>query len=188
MSLDRDTIVDAALTLLERDGIDGLSTRKLAAELGIRGPSLYWHLKNKRELLDLMASRMYRAALPPLLPSCEFDRRAWLEAGARGLRREALARRDGAYVLAGSRPTPDTGEAAFARMVETLQASGIGRRDSFIILQVLGRFAVGWVLYEQSTERPLSSSEAGFEFGLQALLDGLENHIAAGQSLDALSA
>ena len=106
----------------------------------------------------------------------------------KGLRREALGRRDGAYVLAGSRPASNNGEAVFSRMVDTLVSTGIGRRDSFIVLQVLGRFAVGWVLYEQSTERPLSSSEAGFEFGLQALLDGIENRIAAGQSLDALSA
>ncbi|MDB5452754.1 MAG: TetR family transcriptional regulator [Caulobacteraceae bacterium] len=112
MSLDRTAIVDAALALLEREGVDGLSTRKLAAELGIRGPSLYWHFKNKRELLDHMAERMLCEALPPLPgPQVrDFVRRAWLEAGARGLRRVALARRDAARVLAGARPATEAGE------------------------------------------------------------------------------
>ena len=84
MSLDRAAIVDSALGLLDRVGIDGLSTRKLAAELGIRGPSLYWHFKNKRQLLDHMAERMFREALPspPGADLRGFDRRAWLQAGA----------------------------------------------------------------------------------------------------------
>jgi hypothetical protein len=38
----------------------------------------------------------------------------------------------------------------------------------------LGRYAVGWVLDEQIARRPPVASEADFEFGLQALLRGLE--------------
>ena len=190
MSLDRAAIVDAALGLLDRDGVDGLSTRKLAAELGIRGPSLYWHFKNKRELLDHIAERLFREAPPPPRPveAREFDRRAWLEAGARGLRRAALAYRDGAFVMASSRPVSDSGEKAYGAMLATMQRTGLTAGDSRTVLQVLGRFAVGWALYEQSAEsRALPSSEAGFEFGLQALLDGIEERLGAGQSLDALT-
>ena len=50
-NLDRATIVHAALRLLDEVGIDGLSTRRLAAELGIKSASLYWHFKDQGELL-----------------------------------------------------------------------------------------------------------------------------------------
>ena len=53
--LTRDTVLRAALELLDEVGIDGLSTRKLAERLGVQSPTLYWHFKNKGELLDAMA-------------------------------------------------------------------------------------------------------------------------------------
>jgi TetR/AcrR family tetracycline transcriptional repressor len=190
MSLDRTAIVDAALALLEREGVDGLSTRKLAAELGIRGPSLYWHFKSKRELLDHMAERMFREALapPPDPTASNFDRRAWLEAGTRGMRRVALARRDGAHVLAGARPATEAGQRVYGAMLATMMRTGLDRADSSAVLQVLGRFAVGWVLYEQSADgRVMPASEAGFEFGLQALLDGIGARLGAGLPLEAVA-
>ncbi|EKZ6610615.1 TetR family transcriptional regulator, partial [Klebsiella pneumoniae] len=50
--LNRESVIDAALELLNETGIDGLTTRKLAQKLGIEQPTLYWHVKNKRALLD----------------------------------------------------------------------------------------------------------------------------------------
>ena len=46
----RNEIVNAAGRILERDGSNGLTMRAIAAELGIRAPSLYKHIANKREL------------------------------------------------------------------------------------------------------------------------------------------
>jgi AcrR family transcriptional regulator len=43
-------IVDAARELLESDGVDGLSMRRLANRLGIRAPSLYSHFADKQAL------------------------------------------------------------------------------------------------------------------------------------------
>jgi len=179
MRLDRASIVQAAITLLDEVGIDGLSTRRLAASLGIQGPSLYWHFKNKRELLDHMAERMLHSALPapPVAITPAFDRRAWLEAGARGIRKVALSRRDGALVLAGSRPVTQGGEISWGKFIAALQMTGMAAEDGAMALQVLGRFAVGWVLYEQTSGRSLADSEAGFEFGLQSLLDGVETRM-----------
>ena len=190
MSLDRAAIIDAALTLLDREGVEGLSTRKLAADLGIRGPSLYWHFKNKRELMDHMAERMLHSALPapPVAITPGFDRRAWLEAGARGIRRIALSRRDGALVLAGSRPVTEGGEVSWGKFVATLVQTGLAPDDGVKALQVLGRFAVGWVLYEQTSGRSLEDSEAGFEFGLQSLLDGVESRMTSSMPSETLSA
>ncbi|HBC3460811.1 TPA: TetR family transcriptional regulator, partial [Vibrio parahaemolyticus] len=43
--LDRDTIISAALDLLNEVGMEGLTTRKLAQKLGVEQPTLYWHVK-----------------------------------------------------------------------------------------------------------------------------------------------
>ncbi len=43
-------IVDAARTLLEEEGLDALSMRRLADRIGIRAPSLYKHFADKQDL------------------------------------------------------------------------------------------------------------------------------------------
>jgi AcrR family transcriptional regulator len=50
----RAAIVAAALRLLDRDGLDELSMRKVADELGTGAASLYWHVGSKEGLLDLV--------------------------------------------------------------------------------------------------------------------------------------
>ncbi len=48
-------ILQAALVLVEADGVDGLSMRRLAAELGVDPAALYWHFRSKQELLSALA-------------------------------------------------------------------------------------------------------------------------------------
>jgi hypothetical protein len=50
--LSRERIVTAALALIDAEGLHALSTRRLAAELGVSGPSLYNHVATKDELID----------------------------------------------------------------------------------------------------------------------------------------
>ena len=52
--ISRDAIVEAALRLLDRDGLDALSMRRVADELGTGAASLYWHVGSKDGLLDLV--------------------------------------------------------------------------------------------------------------------------------------
>ncbi|MGC4192395.1 MAG: TetR/AcrR family transcriptional regulator [Thermomicrobiales bacterium] len=52
--LDRGEIVRVALDMLDEDGLEQFSTRKLAARLGIKSPSLYWHVKGREELFALV--------------------------------------------------------------------------------------------------------------------------------------
>src|SRR5262249_48625418 len=56
--LSREAIVEAALRVLDREGYDGLSMRRVAEELRTGVASLYWHLANKEELLQLVLDRV----------------------------------------------------------------------------------------------------------------------------------
>ncbi|MFJ1915478.1 TetR/AcrR family transcriptional regulator C-terminal domain-containing protein [Streptomyces sp. NPDC088147] len=55
LGLTRDKVIDAAVTMIDRDGPDSFSLRKLAAELDIENMSLYSHVPNKDALLDGVA-------------------------------------------------------------------------------------------------------------------------------------
>jgi AcrR family transcriptional regulator len=58
-SLSGEQIVAKAIELADRDGLGGLSMRRLADELGITAMSLYGYVPSKAELLDVMADRAY---------------------------------------------------------------------------------------------------------------------------------
>jgi TetR/AcrR family tetracycline transcriptional repressor len=184
-SLDRTTIVRTALRLLDEVGIDGLSTRRLAAELGIKSASLYWHFKDKNELLAEMSGAMFEECLPaPSVSGANFDWAEWLAEGARAIRRTALARRDGAQVMAFPRPKVTTGRAVFEENVKTLMRSGLADMECRLTMQTFRRYAIGAALQEQSNKGGSASvgivgtGEEGFEFGLQTFIDGLKARLA----------
>ena len=61
----REAIVEAALAVLNKEGIEGLSMRRVAEELGTGAASLYWHVRNKEELFQLIFDRVTREIVLP---------------------------------------------------------------------------------------------------------------------------
>ncbi|MFD1939492.1 TetR/AcrR family transcriptional regulator C-terminal domain-containing protein [Nonomuraea mangrovi] len=57
--LNREKILDAALTLAAEEGLEGLSMRRLAKSLGVEAMSLYNHVSNKADILDGLAERVF---------------------------------------------------------------------------------------------------------------------------------
>lgn len=58
LPLTRDDIVRAALPLLARDGVDGLTVRSVAAELGISAPAVYHYFSSRDDLIDRLCERV----------------------------------------------------------------------------------------------------------------------------------
>ncbi len=146
----RERIVAAALELLDDQGMDALTVRALASRLDVRAPALYWHVRNKQELLDEMATEVMRrvtAAFAAVPPGAGW--RDDLTAYAHVLRSEYLLHRDGARVFSGTRITePDV-----VRMKEPLferwTASGWKPADADDAVDVVTAFVVGFVIEEQ---------------------------------------
>ena len=53
-----EAVLAAATDILERDGLDGLSMRRLAAELGVSTSTVYWHAGNADQLLDKLIEQI----------------------------------------------------------------------------------------------------------------------------------
>jgi TetR/AcrR family transcriptional regulator, tetracycline repressor protein len=171
-------VVRAALKLLNEVGIDGLTTRRLADELGVKQPALYWHFKNKQELLDEMAEEMLADSIERLdvpEPGQAWD--DWLLARGRAMRRTLLSYRDGALVHAGSRPTPRR-LAQVPALIRPLTEAGFSELQAVRALIAIGRFALGSAIDERGApvpldERPEEDPDGDFEFGLRALVSGM---------------
>ena len=94
--LTRQRLVEAALELINADGLDGLSMRALADRLDVKAASLYWHVRDRRELLELVAESMVES-IPPLRARGGW-RHSVLAAGA-ALRKAVASQKDGDRVL-----------------------------------------------------------------------------------------
>ncbi|UXI66745.1 TetR/AcrR family transcriptional regulator C-terminal domain-containing protein [Tahibacter amnicola] len=100
--IDREQVVHAALQLLGEGGIAALSTRQLAQRLGVKSPSLYWHFRDKDELLDLVADAICAEAQ---LPASDLSFRQRLEQISWEYRRILLRYRDAPALFAERPPT-----------------------------------------------------------------------------------
>jgi len=161
--LTRELIVDAALVLLERDGLQGLSMRRLAQELGSGAASLYWHVGDKEELLSLLLDRIVGEAQVP-----EPDPENWqgtLKELARASRRHLSERRDAAQLSLGRVPTGPHSLPILERNLAVLAASKLPPR---VIAYAADMFAlyVGAFAYEESirSEEQASPEQIGEYF------------------------
>jgi AcrR family transcriptional regulator len=159
--LTRDAIVEAALNLLERDGLQGLSMRRLAQELGSGAASLYWHVGDKEELLNLMLDRIVGEA--ELIEPRAEDWQEQVKEMLRATRRLMSKRRDAAQISLGRIPAGPNSLPVMERTLAVLDAAGL---PPLVISYAADMFAlfVGGFAYEESMPRQGDPSAIGEYF------------------------
>ncbi|MDF3290394.1 TetR/AcrR family transcriptional regulator [Streptomyces silvisoli] len=194
--LSRERIVAAALALVDEEGLQAVSTRRLAAELGVSGPSLYNHFRTKDELLDAVADTVVAQVDLSMFE----DGTRWADALVRWARsyRAALAAHPHIVPFLaqgpGRRPAGlRLADAVFGGMVNAGWPPGHATRIGammryFVAGSALGSFARGFVddptAYDPDDYPHLGQAhllpehqqrvdEGAFETGLRALVDGL---------------
>ena len=148
-ALTRETMIDTALGLLDEVGLDGLTVRRLAAELDIKSPSLYWHIRTKQELLDGLADTIIqRAGMGP--PRHGESWRDWLARRSRQYRRSVLAHRDGARLIAAASWLSPATIAAFDSELAAMVDRGFTPGSALHAIATLNRYVSAFVLQEQN--------------------------------------
>jgi len=151
MVLRRADVVAGALDLLDAEGLDGLTMRKLGAALNVQGGALYRHFPSKEALLDAMAEQLMAgvgAPFPPELPWSEQCREL-----AERTRTALLSRRDGARVVAGTYVPAPNSMTAGARAIEALCAAGFPPDQAGWITFACFYYVLGHTIEEQGQAR-----------------------------------
>jgi TetR/AcrR family transcriptional regulator, tetracycline repressor protein len=151
LPLDRKTILTHAFAILNEAGLEGLTLRRLAAGLRVQAPAIYWHFKNKQELLDEMATQVFREAVneaPRLDESQSWQ--DWASMYCIGLRRTLLRYREGAKIYSGTYLTDPALYAPMEASLRKLTNSGFTLRQATISLGALYSFVIGFVIEEQA--------------------------------------
>ncbi|MEL4503910.1 TetR family transcriptional regulator [Luteococcus sp. H138] len=178
MSLDRDEVIAAAVTILDDYGLGDLSMRRLADALGVKAGALYWHVANKQSLLAAVADRIL-AELPD--PDPALDVRAALTVWAHGLRRVLLGHRDSADLAATALASglcehdPLTGVVAVLARDDSAERAAWGARA--LLHLVLGHVAEeqNIALFAQlgKLDGAPGNQDAAFAHAVDALVAGL---------------
>jgi TetR/AcrR family tetracycline transcriptional repressor len=125
--LDQAQVVRAALALLDDVGLDALTMRRLSERLGIKAASLYRHVRNKDELLQLLADEINGEI--PLTRSTGTWQSQVLEM-ARNVRKGLLAHRDAAQLLAITMPFGPRRLRHIESLLRILRSAGLSGRDA----------------------------------------------------------
>lgn len=144
MALSQGDIVGTAIALLRAQGLQGVTFRKIASELGVSAPTLYWHVDSKRALLDLVAEELVREQRADLMdePAPGQPWWEWLEARSQALFDALVETRDAPAVLAGNRPSPES-LPGLEKVLETLVTAGIPPADAQQALFAIGAYVIG---------------------------------------------
>ena len=153
--LTREAVLDAAEAILDREGLDGISMRRIAERLDTGPATLYQHIADKEELLDELLDRVLgEVELPRPLPG---DWQTPLKQSLRAMRSALAAHRDIAYLTLGKIPTGPNGLAGAEAMLAILRAGGVPGPIAAYALDMLALF-VGAVAYEESIEAQRTGS------------------------------
>jgi AcrR family transcriptional regulator len=156
--LTRDEIVEAAIRVADAEGLDALSMRRLGQELGAGATSLYWHVKNKDELLDLVLDRIIGEAAADVSPS-PADWREALADVARALRRVLLRHRHIALIM-GERPTFGPNSlTALEWGLGLLADAGFEEREAVLAATTVVNWAAGHAVFECRDPVPPSATQ-----------------------------
>ena len=151
MDLSPQTVARAGLRVLDEAGLDGLTVRRLARELGVQAPALYWHFKNKQALLDEMAAMVFADAVREsdlrTNDAAWFD---WAVEFGKWLRRVLLRYRDGARMFSGRYLTDSTLFETMESALRKLTDAGFSLRDATLCLNTIYCYAVGFTIEEQA--------------------------------------
>lgn len=144
--LDRQRVLTAALALVDAEGLDALSMRRLGAELGVEAMSLYKHVANKDALLDGIIERLWSevGAAQPDHP----DWASRLRSFARAVR-AMMHRHPQAASLLFSRcvlPSPLLG--SYATLVDALREAGFDEPTAGRTVRSLCSYAMGYASNE----------------------------------------
>lgn len=202
--LSRERVLEAAIRVADRGGVEAISMRRVAQDLGVEAMSLYHHVPNKDAVLDGVVDVVF-AAID--LPSEQADWRKAIH-GRASSARAVLSRHRWALDLVDSRRNPGPVTLRHHNAVlGVLREAGFSVEMAVHAISLIDSYVYGFVIQEASLPEPIDEVAAGilehaegmpylqeviahqsshgldmtreFDFGLQLILDALEARVRA---------
>jgi len=153
--LTRERIAAAALELVDNEGLDALSMRKLGAALGVEAMSLYNHVHNKDDLLDALSELLHQQILARYAPPADSPWRERATAMAFSYWRLAQDHPN-AFAVVGTRPVASpAGIAVLGECVRLFTDVGFDEHRAGLMFHTAAAWLVGAINQELNLMREL---------------------------------
>jgi AcrR family transcriptional regulator len=167
--LTRDRIVDEAIALVDAEGAEALSMRRLAARLGTSTMSTYHHLPDKQALREAIAERVMADLVEPE-PDLPWD--VALRQLAASFRSLTLAH-PAVFQLLMDSPRPAALGAAADTAINRLVGAGFTPTRAVLVFRTIIRYLLG-VLVIEADVAPDREHDDTFSFGIDTILGGIQ--------------
>jgi len=199
--LTRDKIIEKAIELIDADGLEGLSMRRLGEALGVEAMAMYHHFPNKDAILDGVVARVIEQT-GPAMPLDSADWKTVMLSGPASAARAIEVHPKVGWLFLGRQYTTSQSLQMLEAPLALLRSAGFEGQDLVDAAHAIFAYAAGWYLLasgeggtwsgpaaaaiaavpDAAEVTPLAVEFApglrdwssGFEVGMMALLEGLE--------------
>jgi TetR/AcrR family transcriptional regulator, tetracycline repressor protein len=171
-AITQDKVADAALAVIDADGLEGLTVRRLAHELGLGTMTLYWYVRNKDEILDLVSDRLM-AGLG--FPPAGQDWRDSVRGGVHAVRAALLRHARAVPVLVGRGSFGPNGLQLIEGSLAVLRSAGFDPDAAADAYFTISNFVTGFCTFETSAPSSLSITGTGMQGYGQMLRQYIES-------------
>lgn len=167
----------AALSIIDSDGLEGLTMRKVAGRLEASAGALYSHVANKRQLLELMVDRVFEGLDVPTAEPTEWPEQ--VKQMCRDIRARLRSHRDLARVMLGRIPVGPSFVTVLEQQLAFLTDAGVPERIAAYLGDLLGLYVAAFAFEESVSEGGANSEVDQFRSYLEALPRDRFPYIAA---------
>jgi AcrR family transcriptional regulator len=184
-TLSREMVIEAALDLVDAEGLAALNLRKLAAQMGISAMTPYHYFEDKADLLAAMVGHALAPLASDLDPNLVWDNQ--ISAAMHDFH-DTLKQHPGVVELIIAEADMVRLDDFRQALITTLQKAGLSQAHSADVLRSLTSYILGYTLLErlrpQQPDRtdPPNSFDMGLEMMMRSLRDDVNEHQQAGKS------
>ena len=180
----RDAIIAAGRELVERDGVDGLTMQAVAERVGVRAPSLYKRVRDRRELMSLVVAASVEDLAQRMAAQQQPDPRTRLIALGGVIRAFAHERPVGYSLVFGAHGAPWPEAAAVQRSISPLLdavSQLTGPEHALDGARLLTAWSTGYLTMELGNRLQMGGDvDAAWEWGLERIVSALERDPSSG--------
>ncbi|MBK9252580.1 MAG: TetR family transcriptional regulator [Proteobacteria bacterium] len=178
--LTREIIVGEAITLLNEEGLEGVSLRKLAERVGVKAPSLYWHFKDKSALMSAVMERIFGECLDSVPDHTDWQQ--WMRAFGKALWRTQGMVRDFGRLITTTDMDIDQLQRTTRRIRKRLQSVDLPESDAMEMQSTIQALITGWsgfarAPYSRALAKTLDFDKLAMR-SLDALIEGKASELA----------
>lgn len=140
--LSRETIISEAIGLLNDEGLDQFSLRKVAGRLNVKAPSLYWYVTDKADLLALVAESIFRECLREIAPCSTWQE--WLQEFGLRLWTAQNSARDLGRLMLMAKYSDHTLDQLGADISACLSPYDLAPQDANMMQSAVQAYVTGW--------------------------------------------